>query len=466
MNLAECQLPILEDLITDVHVPNSPNKRHITQLVLPKSKSLDVERGMNATKNDNSHSKDPQKGNICSSHLLIHVILFMFYASNTAGLILCWIYLPQLRSLSIYLGSLLGQCVLFHVIFLFFNHVLSRWASEYAVLIGPYVFNLLYVMTMLLVIKLEVSLTHSFPSRSMRLSSWTVGLLFALLIPAERHLIWRIRIGYQERILNNQGLDDKDKIKSMECQDRLLKMLDWILITLVVMMTGVLGFILSPHSAIYGNSSVLLIATPLLTLTSSLLVIGDTLKMMLNAFLFLLSTHPFDLGDRIYLEGSGQGSSLFVEQIGLLSTRMRRFDGLVMIIPNYVLSGKVIVNARRAMATNAKGQAQHLDLILDSSISNKQLKQIHYKINELTRNNLDEDFDSIISATWSFRQSNDLHLALMIRHKASFQNGHQKSQRQNKILEHVRQVLKECLCDGKSGHVEYVPINHNIRLIK
>jgi small-conductance mechanosensitive channel len=65
---------------------------------------------------------------------------------------------------------------------------------------------------------------------------------------------------------------------------------------------------------------------------------------LFDSVIFLFATHPFDTGDRIFLEGD----TFVVKQLGLFSTLFTRWDGTETLIANSKLGTLTITNLRRS----------------------------------------------------------------------------------------------------------------------
>ncbi|KAI9222060.1 hypothetical protein BC828DRAFT_414338 [Blastocladiella britannica] len=84
------------------------------------------------------------------------------------------------------------------------------------------------------------------------------------------------------------------------------------------------------------------------SLTSMLLagtfIFGQTAKGAFESLIFHFAVHPFDIGDRILVDGDGYG----VESVGLTCTILKKADGHIVYFPNSLLLTKVIANTKRA----------------------------------------------------------------------------------------------------------------------
>ena len=78
------------------------------------------------------------------------------------------------------------------------------------------------------------------------------------------------------------------------------------------------------------------------------LVFSDALKKVFDALIFVLVTHPYDLGDRVEIDKK----YLYVESVGLWTTIFNGPGGLKTIMTNASLADEKIANFRRSPAEN------------------------------------------------------------------------------------------------------------------
>jgi hypothetical protein len=73
-------------------------------------------------------------------------------------------------------------------------------------------------------------------------------------------------------------------------------------------------------------------------------IFGNSAKTMFEGIIFLFITHPFDVGDRVFIDNF----NYIVHEIGIITTTFRRWDGQLILSPNSILLTKNIVNVRRS----------------------------------------------------------------------------------------------------------------------
>lgn len=75
---------------------------------------------------------------------------------------------------------------------------------------------------------------------------------------------------------------------------------------------------------------------------------GSTLKTLVESLVFLIYIHPYDVGDRIVINGE----TLFVEEMGLMLTRFKNVEGKLVTMDNLGLMTTRIENHRRTTGSS------------------------------------------------------------------------------------------------------------------
>lgn len=228
-------------------------------------------------------------------------------------------------------------------------------------------------------------------------------------------------------------------IQALTSHRSIIKKLDRFLMAFVyiaVVFTFFTVFDYSPQKALIPLGVSL---TP--TIVALTVIFGETIKSLFAALVFIFATHPFDIGDRVYMDGG----NFFVSRIDLFSTTFRRFDGILVYEPNYLLANKSICNVRRTGR-----QAHRFDISVWSGTPSEKLDQLRSSIIDFVKTE-SRDFSAIIACTWEISNCNEIVLAVLLRHKYNFQEGWSKATRQNRFLQHIQWLMEEKL------QIKYTP---------
>lgn len=169
------------------------------------------------------------------------------------------------------------------------------------------------------------------------------------------------------------------------------------------------------------------------TIVAATLIFGETIKSIFASVIFLFATHPYDVGDRVYMD---QGS-FFVREIGLLYTMFERWDGFIVYIPNSVLATKAICNVRRTGA-----QSQRIEISLPFGIKTMILTELEHRLINFVQIET-KDFAAVRSFAYEMRDVNSIVMILTLKHRMNWQDGPKRVLRNNKFLEFLAKTMNE-----------------------
>lgn len=210
----------------------------------------------------------------------------------------------------------------------------------------------------------------------------------------------------------------------------LVRKLDQILLGLVAWIASML---LVPVSGIgpvvpLGMS----VAPPIVILT---LALSETIKSVAAAILFIFTTHPFDVGDLVYMEKG----TYFVRHIRMLSTVFKRWDGVLVTYPNALLATLPLCNVRR---TGPQAIRFEIGLALDTT-SNTAIEALQKKLIAFVDAN-PSDYADLQPVLWEMRQAtNRLVAVFKLRLRESYQEPYKRAVRFNKFWGHAKKTLEE-----------------------
>lgn len=161
---------------------------------------------------------------------------------------------------------------------------------------------------------------------------------------------------------------------------------------------------------------------------------GDSLKRTCEAIIYIVTCHPYDIGDRVSIDGV----DFFVHKIGLVSTTFKRFDGFMVWFPNYVLAKKALCNIRRTGM-----QGQRLEIQVEASVPLERIQVLANSVKEFIRNDT-RDFEAVVASFFDLQQSqNTVTMVFLLKHRFNFQDGVQRAERQNRFLLFLREKVTE-----------------------
>ncbi|RXK40282.1 serine/threonine protein kinase [Tremella mesenterica] len=171
-------------------------------------------------------------------------------------------------------------------------------------------------------------------------------------------------------------------------------------------------------------------------------LIGSTMQEILGACIFLFVKHPYDVGDRVDIDGS----AYTVVKMNLMSTSFKRVDGKYVWIGHNILTTKVIENVRRSGATS-----ESFIFEVDFETSFETLQELRGRMLRFVKDN-SRDFQPVFDVTVDdIPAQGKMVLKADIRYKSNWQQGALKVQRRNKWVCALKMTLKDLKIWGPGG---------------
>lgn len=177
-------------------------------------------------------------------------------------------------------------------------------------------------------------------------------------------------------------------------------------------------------------STVKMIGGTILSLT---FVFGGTAADAFQSILFILFSHPFDVGDKVVIDGK----SLKVKELGLWSCSFTTSDNSTVYICNHATRNAKIANTRRSGK-----QSEQYVVRLDSKVTEEQLESFESCMNEWIRAN-NRDFEAFKLEDLVLNDRDRMTVGLKLVHKSNFQEGGVKDKRSKQFVYQVRNSLQK-----------------------
>ncbi|GAA5796186.1 hypothetical protein HPULCUR_001555 [Helicostylum pulchrum] len=162
-------------------------------------------------------------------------------------------------------------------------------------------------------------------------------------------------------------------------------------------------------------------------------VFGTSAKDAFEAIIFVFVTHPFDSGDRVFI----QGENWVVREVGLLVTTFVKWDGSVIYAKNSVLTTQYIINVRRSGRT-----CQAVDLQISFSTPSWKMKKLTDHMIQWS-NQFPKLYttNSTSANVVSFSNQNIIGLSFYVEHTQNWQDAAGRWLRHNKFM---MEIKEEC----------------------
>ncbi|WWC58465.1 uncharacterized protein I303_101007 [Kwoniella dejecticola CBS 10117] len=171
-------------------------------------------------------------------------------------------------------------------------------------------------------------------------------------------------------------------------------------------------------------------------------LIGATMQEILAACIFLFVKHPFDVGDRVDIDGQGYT----VAKMQLMSSSFKRLDGKYVWIGHNILSTKIIENIRRSGPIS---ESFTFEVAFDTSF--EALQALRARMLKFCKDNSRDFlpvFDVIVD---DIPAQGKMVLKADIKYKSNWQQGALKVQRRNKWVCALKMTLADLKVWGPAG---------------
>jgi small-conductance mechanosensitive channel len=167
------------------------------------------------------------------------------------------------------------------------------------------------------------------------------------------------------------------------------------------------------------------------TLLSLSFIFAVTAQEFLGSCIFLFVKHPYDVGDRVDIQGP-EKENLVVEQISLLYTVFKRIDCMKMVqVPNIVLNSMWIENV-----TRSKAMKEQLEIAISFDTTFEDVETLRKEIEKFVRdpdNSRDFQPDVVVECA-GIGSMDKLILKVEIRHKSNWSNETVRASRRSKFM--------------------------------
>jgi hypothetical protein len=199
---------------------------------------------------------------------------------------------------------------------------------------------------------------------------------------------------------------------------------------------------------VFQSSFVTTLATAGTTLLSLSFVFAVTTQEVLGSCIFLFVKHPYDVGDRVDIQGP-EKQQLQVEKISLLFTVFTRIDKMQVVqVPNIQLNNLWIENVTRSKAMK---DIVNVDVSYDTSFGDLELLR-HELENFVKQPENSRDFQPDITIIVNDVGNLDkLSLQITVRHKSNWHNEAVRTARRSKFMCALALALKRIPINNPGG---------------
>lgn len=238
------------------------------------------------------------------------------------------------------------------------------------------------------------------------------------------------------------GKERKAISSSMKDISQALTVFDKVLLFVVVIIVIIIFL------AVFQSSFIATLTTAGTTLLSLSFVFAVTTQEFLGSCIFLFVKHPYDVGDRVDIQGP-EKIQMVVEKISLLYTVFTRIDKMQVVqVPNIQLNNLWIENVTRSKAMK---EVIDVNVSFDTSFEDIELLRVEMeKFVRAPENNRDFQPDVGISVG-GVGDLDKLTLKVAIKHKSNWHNEVVRATRRSKFMCALTLALKRVPIFGPGG---------------
>ncbi|CAD6890377.1 unnamed protein product, partial [Tilletia caries] len=167
-------------------------------------------------------------------------------------------------------------------------------------------------------------------------------------------------------------------------------------------------------------------------------LLGSTARETLSAIIFLFAKHPYDVGDRVEVDGGGGSATYVVAEIQLLSTIFKTTTGKYVQVSNSELTSKAVTNLRRSGPIE-----ETVNFDVPYSTTFEQIQHLRERMIEWIATQPRDFFPGLNIAVVDLPEFKSIRLSTGIRYKSNWQAGGIKTQRKNRWMCRLKEILSE-----------------------
>ncbi|XP_051139904.1 mechanosensitive ion channel protein 8-like [Andrographis paniculata] len=244
---------------------------------------------------------------------------------------------------------------------------------------------------------------------------------------------WVVNVFRERRALALSLNDTKTAV------NKLHQMLNVLVGIVIVVISLLILKVATTHFFIFLSSQILLVV----------FMFGNTCKTTFEAIIFLFVMHPFDVGDRIEVDGV----QMIVEEMNILTTVLLKFDNHKIYYPNSVLSTKPINNYYRS-----PDMGDTIEFCIHISTPVEKIALMKERITKYIENRSDHWYPAPMIVIRDVEDMNRLKFSVWPSHRMNFQDMGERFVRRALLVEEMVRIFREL-------DIEYrlLPVDVNVR---
>ncbi|KAK4374301.1 hypothetical protein RND71_004978 [Anisodus tanguticus] len=198
-----------------------------------------------------------------------------------------------------------------------------------------------------------------------------------------------------------------------------------VLVAIIILIIWLLIFrVATTHFLIFLSSQILLVV----------FIFGNSAKTTFEAIIFLFVMHPFDVGDRVEVDGV----QMVVEEMNILTTVFLRYDNQKIIYPNSVLSTKPVSNYYRS-----PHMGDSVDFCIHISTPTEKIATMKERITRYIENKSDHWYPAPMIVMRDVEDLNGIKWSVWLSHTMNHQDMGERWTRRALLVEEMVKIFRE-----------------------
>ncbi|KAL3321786.1 hypothetical protein AABB24_039417 [Solanum stoloniferum] len=206
--------------------------------------------------------------------------------------------------------------------------------------------------------------------------------------------------------------------------NKLHQMLNVLVAIIILVIWLLILRVATMHFLVFLSSQILLVV----------FIFGNSAKTTFEAIIFLFVMHPFDVGDRVEVDGV----QMVVEEMNILTTVFLRYDNQKIIYPNTVLSTKPISNYYRS-----PDMGDSVDFSIHISTSMEKIAMMKEKITRYIENRSDHWYPAPMIVMRDVEDMNGIKWSVWLSHTMNHQDMGERWARRALLIEEMVKTFRE-----------------------
>ncbi|KAK6773040.1 hypothetical protein RDI58_028278 [Solanum bulbocastanum] len=206
--------------------------------------------------------------------------------------------------------------------------------------------------------------------------------------------------------------------------NKLHQMLNVLVAIIILVIWLLILRVATMHFLVFLSSQILLVV----------FIFGNSAKTTFEAIIFLFVMHPFDVGDRVEVDGV----QMVVEEMNILTTVFLRYDNQKIIYPNTVLSTKPISNYYRS-----PDMGDSVDFSIHISTPMEKIAMMKEKITRYIENRSDHWYPAPMIVMRDVEDMNGIKWSVWLSHTMNHQDMGERWARRALLIEEMVKTFRE-----------------------